>query len=177
MSWESKKMPPKIKSKKSIKSSLKNSIPIKKTVIPKNSNNSLKPIKHFQILKNAKCTTSTALKEPEVEGQANKISSTCSSEEEEAEAEAPLPKSKSPSANPPKLALKSHLLIFTMAKSSSTNITEPDAAKSAAVREVKTSKHANSARVKAWSFKCTKWDQECISKFRRIAISVKEKEK
>lgn len=95
-------MPPKIKSKKSIKSSLKNSIPIKKTVIPKNSNNSLKPIKHFQILKNAKCTTSTALKEPEVEDQANKISSTCSSEEEEAEAEAPLPKSKSPSASLPK---------------------------------------------------------------------------
>ncbi len=58
-------------------------------------------------------------------------------EEEEAEAEAPQPKSKSPSANPPKLALKFHLLIFTMAKSSSTNITEPDAAKNAMVKEVK----------------------------------------
>jgi hypothetical protein len=176
MSWDSKKMLPKIKSKKSTKSLQRNFTLIKKMVIPKNSKNSLKPIKRFQIPKNAECTTSTALKEPEVEDQANKISSTCSSEEE-AEAEAPQPKSKSPSANPPKLALKSHLLIFTMAKSSSTNITEPDAAKNAMVKEVKMLKHANSARVKAWSFKCTKWDQECISKFRKIATSAKEKEK
>ncbi len=170
-------MHPKIKSKKSIKSLPRNFTLIKKMVIQKNSKNSLKPIKHFQIPKNAECTTSTVLKEPEVEDQVSKISSTCSSEEEEAEAGAPLPKSKSPSANPPKLALKSHLLIFTMAKSSSTNITEPDAVKNAVVKEVKMSKHASSARVKVWSFKCIKWGQGCISKFRRIATSVKEKEK
>ena len=97
--------------------------------------------------------------------------------EVEAGAEEDLPKSKSPSANPPKSPLRSHSKIFTTAKWSSSKTREPDAARSAAVRAVKTSKHANSAKAKVWSSKCTKWAPACISKSKSTAISVEEREK
>lgn len=64
-----------------------------------------------------------------------------------------------------------------MAKLSNTKIRELDAVRSATVREVKMSKHVNNARVKVWSSKCIKWDQECINKCKSIAINVKERDK
>ena len=73
MSWDSKKMPPNKKSKKSISNSPKNSTPTKKPETSKSSNNSMKPTKPSVTPKNVKCTTSMVLKELEAEDPANKI--------------------------------------------------------------------------------------------------------
>jgi 1,4-dihydroxy-2-naphthoyl-CoA synthase len=38
-------------------------------------------------------------------------------------------------------------------------------------------KNVKLVKAKELLFKCTKWDQECISKFRNIVINVKAREK
>jgi len=168
-------MPPLKKSRKNIKNSPKNSILIKKPVMSKSSNNSTKLTRPSVIPKSVECTTSMVPKAPE-EDPASKTSSTCSSVAKEEEEEH-LAKNKSPNANPPKSLSKSHSQIFTMERLSNIKIREPDAVKNAVVKEVRMWKTANSARVKVWSFKCTKWGLECINKFKSIVINAEEKDK
>lgn len=57
------------------------------------------------------------------------------------------------------------------------HIKEPVAAKNAKAKEGKMLKNVRHAKVKVESCKCIKWAQECISKFKRIAINVKAKAK
>lgn len=49
--------------------------------------------------------------------------------------------------------------------------------KNVAVKVDNKSKNVNNVKVKVWSFKCIKWVQECINKFKNIAINVQAKVK
>ena len=80
-------------------------------------------------------------------------------------------------SSPPKKPFQSLCRIFTMARLSNSKTREHDAAKNVAVRVDRKFKNVKIARAKVWSFKCTKWVQECTSKFKSTAISAKEKDK
>lgn len=54
---------------------------------------------------------------------------------------------------------------------------EQDVARNAEEKVVKMQKNVKHAKVKAESYKCIKWVQACISKFKKIAINVKVKVK
>ena len=64
------------------------------------------------------------------------------------------------------------LKIFTTVELSKCSTIEQDAVKNAMEKEDKMSKNARLVKEKVSLFKCIKWDQECISKSRNIAINV-----
>jgi hypothetical protein len=164
------------KSKRNTKSWPNNSTLIEKMEMSKNSSNSMKPMKLSVTQKKEKYMTSTDLREGP---QVKRISSTCSSEEEdEEEPEVVLEdERKCLKLNLPKRHSISPLKTFTTAESSNSNTLEPDAAKSVMVRVDKMSKNVNNAREKVWSFKCIKWVQECINKFKSTVINAVERER
>lgn len=56
-------------------------------------------------------------------------------------------------------------------------MTEQDAARLVKEREEKMLNRVEHARARVELCKCTRWDQECINRFKRIVILAKEKEK
>lgn len=175
MSLESRKMLPLNKSKRNIKNSRGHCILTKKQVMSKNSKNWMKPMRHFRILKRGESMIS--MDQKEVLQVTKKICWTCSLEEAE-EAEAGLSvKNKWPKSKPPKNHSKSPYKIFITAELSNLNIQEQDAVKSVVVKVDNKFKNANNAKVRAWSYKCIKWDQECTNRFKNIAINAPVKVK
>ncbi len=162
------------KSRKNINNLPRNSIQIEKMEMLKNSNNSMKLTKLSLIPKKEECMISmdlmVVLKET--------ILWICSLEvEEEVELEALEDVNKCQRLNLPKKHLMLLLKIFTMAKSLSLNIPEQDAAKNAVVKEGKVSKNANNVKERVSLFKCIKWAQACINKFKSTVINVADKDK
>lgn len=62
-----------------------------------------------------------------------------------------------------------------MAQFSRFHMREQDAAKLVKEKEDKKQRNAQHVKEKGVSFRCIKWDQECISKFKKIVMPVKEK--
>jgi hypothetical protein len=56
-------------------------------------------------------------------------------------------------------------------------IPELDAVKNVKAKVDKMFKNVNNVKEKVWLFKCIKWVQECINKYKNIVINVKERVK
>lgn len=105
------------------------------------------------------------------------IYSICSSEEEEVEEDKEGAGNKCLRLSQPRKLLTLLLKIFIMGKLSNCNTTEPDVVRNVMEREVRTYKNVKHAKEKVLQYKCIKWVQECINKFRNIVTNVVDRDK
>jgi len=172
----SKKMHQPKKLKRNINNSLKNFILIEKMEMLKNSNNSMKHIKHLVIHNKEEIMINMVLKEPK-DHKDMMILWICSSVEEEEVEEEQEDVNKFLKLNLLKKHSQSLCKIFIMVKLWNLKIPELDAVKNVKVKVDKMFKNVSNVKEKVWLFKCIKWVQECINKYKNIVINVKEKVK